>query len=205
MSGASGSLPPLVSTTWLAERLGDPRVRPVDASWYMPSAGRDAATVLTPHDGEFVRLAGHEPGPDRIAAARSLASASGAVVLLKGPTTVVAHPDGRVRLSISGDARLATAGTGDVLSGIIGALLAQGVDALDAAAAGAWLHGRAAQGGPPRGLVASDVIDGLPAALTALEDGPAGGRRHDQAHGRDDRIDPRHDDHGDRNHHGGAV
>ena len=125
--------------------------------------------------------------------------------MLKGDDTLVATPNGNVAVSRGFAPALATAGTGDVLSGIIGALLAQGVDALDAAAAGAWLHGRAAQGGPPRGLVASDVIDGLPAALTALEDGPAGGRRHDQAHGRDDRIDPRHDDHGDRNHHGGAV
>lgn len=131
-------------------------------------SGREAATVLTPHDGEFARLAGREPGVDRISAARALAEASGAVVLLKGSTTVVAHPDGRVRLSTSGDARLATAGTGDVLSGIIGALLAQGVDALDAAAAGAWLHGRAAREGPPRGLIASDVIDGLPLALASL-------------------------------------
>ena len=137
-------------------------------------AGRSAPTVLTPHDREFERLSGHPPGADRIAAARSLATGCGAVVLLKGPTTVVAHPDGRVRLSTSGDARLATAGTGDVLSGIIGALLAQGVDALEAAVAGAWLHGRAAEQGPARGLVASDVIDGLPEALAALE-GPAHG------------------------------
>jgi NAD(P)H-hydrate epimerase len=138
--------------------------------------GRPAATVLTPHDGEFARLTGRPPGADRIAAARSLAAATGAVVLLKGPTTVVAHPDGRVRLSISGDSRLATAGTGDVLSGIIGALLAQGMDPLEATAAGAWLHGRAAAHGPARGLVASDVVDGLPAALVALDgvDGAAG-------------------------------
>jgi NAD(P)H-hydrate epimerase len=123
-----------------------------------------------------------------------MAAASGAVVLLKGPTTVVAHPDGRVRLSTSGDARLATAGTGDVLSGIIGALLAQGVDALDAAAAGAWLHGRAAQEGPARGLVASDVIDGLPAALAAVDE--IGDRHPHSGH--------RHDDHHD-DHHGGAA
>ena len=160
-------------------------------------SGRRAATVLTPHDGEFTRLAGRTPGADRIAAARSMAAASGAVVLLKGPTTVVAHPDGRVRLSISGDARLATAGTGDVLSGIIGALLAQGVDALDAAAAGAWLHGRAAQAGPTRGLVASDVIGGLPVALAAVDEiddrHAPGGHRHDD------------DDHDDHHDHEGAA
>jgi ADP-dependent NAD(P)H-hydrate dehydratase / NAD(P)H-hydrate epimerase len=132
-------------------------------------ARRHAATILTPHDGEFARLAGREPGDDRIAAARSLASATSAVVLLKGPTTVVAHPDGRVRLSTTGDARLATAGTGDVLAGIVGALLAQGVDAFAAAAGGAWLHGRAAMAGPARGLVASDVVAELPAALAELD------------------------------------
>ena len=130
---------------------------------------RAGPTILTPHDGEFARLAGGAPGPDRIAAARELAAATGAIVLLKGPTTVVAHPDGRARLSATGDARLATAGTGDVLSGIIGALLAQGCDPLDAAAAGAWLHGRAALEGPARGLIASDVVDGLPAALAGLD------------------------------------
>jgi hydroxyethylthiazole kinase-like uncharacterized protein yjeF len=133
---------------------------------------RDAATVLTPHDGEFARLAGHPPGADRIAAARALAGSTGAVVLLKGPTTVVADPGGEVLLSTAGDARLATAGTGDVLSGVIAALLAQGVDAFAAAAAGAWLHGRAAQEGPARGLVASDVVDRLPTVLAAL--GPPG-------------------------------
>jgi NAD(P)H-hydrate epimerase len=136
--------------------------------------GPDAATVLTPHDGEFARLAGDPPGPDRIAAARGLAGSVGAIVLLKGPTTTVAHPDGRVRLNVAADARLATAGTGDVLSGVIGSLLAQGVDAFDAAAAGAWLHTRAAQEGPARGLIASDVVDGLPAALAAVS-GPAVG------------------------------
>jgi NAD(P)H-hydrate epimerase len=130
--------------------------------------GPHAATVLTPHDGEFARLAGEPPGPDRIAAARALAGGVGAIVLLKGPTTTVAHPDGRVRLNVAADARLATAGTGDVLSGIIGSLLAQGVDAFDAAAAGAWLHARAAQEGPARGLIASDVVQGLPAALAAV-------------------------------------
>ena len=132
-------------------------------------AGRPGPTVLTPHDGEYARLAGRPPGDDRIAAARALAAATGAVVLLKGPTTVVAHPDGRARLSTTGDARLATAGTGDVLSGIVGALLAQGLDAFDAAASGAWLHGRAARSGPARGLVASDVVDGLPGALDELD------------------------------------
>jgi ADP-dependent NAD(P)H-hydrate dehydratase / NAD(P)H-hydrate epimerase len=131
-------------------------------------ADRTAPTVLTPHDGEFARLTGGGPGADRIAATRALAVSTTAVVLLKGPTTVVAHPDGRVRVVTAGDARLASAGTGDVLAGVIGALLAQGADAFDAAAAGAWLHGRAAHHGPARGLVASDVVEALPATLAEL-------------------------------------
>lgn len=125
-------------------------------------------TVLTPHDGEFARLAGHAPGPDRIAAARALAAESGAIVLLKGRTTVVAGPDGEALVSIAGDQRLATAGTGDVLAGIVGALLACGVDPLRAAAGGAFLHGRAGALGWRRGLVAGDVIAHLPAVLDDL-------------------------------------
>jgi NAD(P)H-hydrate epimerase len=136
---------------------------------------RRAATVVTPHDGEFARLAGGPSGEDRIAAARGLARDTGAIVLLKGPTTVVAHPDGRVRLSTTGDARLATAGTGDVLAGIVAALVAQGLDPFRAAVAGAWLHGRAAEAGPARGLVASDVAAALPEVLGALDAGRGGG------------------------------
>src|SRR5207248_1799488 len=122
-------------------------------------------TVLTPHDGEYERLAGHPPGPDRFGAARELAARTGATVLLKGSTTVVADGEGRVLVTIAGDARLATAGTGDVLSGIIGSLLAQGVHPLRAAAAGAWLHGQATTLGPRRGLVAGDVAEHLPEVL----------------------------------------
>jgi NAD(P)H-hydrate epimerase len=129
---------------------------------------RVAPTVLTPHDGELARLTGAPPGPDRLAVARSLAADAGAVVLLKGPTTVIADPAGQVRIVAIGDARLATAGTGDVLSGVIGALLARGVPALEAAAAGAWLHARAASLGPSAGLVASDLLDLLPLALAEL-------------------------------------
>lgn len=129
---------------------------------------RSAGTVLTPHDGEYERLMGGVPGADRIAAARSLSATTGAVALLKGATTVVAEPSGRARIVMSGDARLATAGTGDVLSGIIGALLARGLDAFDAAAAGAWLHGRAAALGSAEGFVASDLLHLLPAALLEL-------------------------------------
>ncbi len=126
---------------------------------------RLAPAVLTPHDGEFERLTGRRPSADRLADTRSLAAATGAVVLLKGPTTVVADPAGAVRVVTAGDARLATAGTGDVLAGIIGALLARGVAPLDAAALGAHVHGRAAGFGPSHGLMAGDLPDLIPRAL----------------------------------------
>jgi len=125
-------------------------------------------TVITPHDGEFSLLTGTGPGDDRIAAARSLAADLDAVVLLKGPTTVVADRRGAVFVVDHGDARLATAGSGDVLTGMIAALLASGVDALEAAAAAAWLHADAARRGPRRGLLAGDIVDLIPEALAAL-------------------------------------
>jgi NAD(P)H-hydrate epimerase len=128
---------------------------------------RAAATVLTPHDGEFAQLTGARPGDDRIAAARQLAEASGATVVLKGPTTVVAAVSGAVLLVANGDQRLATAGTGDVLAGIVGALLAAGAPAEQAAAGGAWLH--AAAGARHRhGLVASDLVSDLPSAFDEI-------------------------------------
>ena len=129
---------------------------------------RTAPTVLTPHDGEYTLLAGTPPGPDRFVAARRLAADTGCVVLLKGPTTVVADPHGELLVVTAGDARLATAGTGDVLSGIIGALLAAGVPALQAAAAGAWLHGHAANAAPAQGMVAGDIVAHLPSVLAEL-------------------------------------
>jgi NAD(P)H-hydrate epimerase len=125
-------------------------------------------TVLTPHDGEFTRLAGAPPGPDRIAAARDLARATGAVVLLKGRATVVSDPGGGVLVSTTGDERLATAGTGDVLAGIIGGLLAAGVEPARAAAAGSYLHGRAGALGWRRGLVAGDLPPAVPAAIAEV-------------------------------------
>lgn len=129
---------------------------------------RRAATVLTPHDGEFERLAGTRPGDDRMGPAQELAVRTGVTVLLKGPTTVVAAPDGGIRLVRSGDARLATAGTGDVLTGVVAALLAAGLPGPDAAALGAHLHGLAGTLGPRHGAVASDVIDHLPDAWSRL-------------------------------------
>ena len=129
---------------------------------------RTAPTILTPHDGEYARLTGAPPAADRLASARELASATGAVVLLKGPATVVADPDGGVLVSDAGDARLATAGTGDVLSGVIGGLCASGVEPFHAAAAGAFIHGRCGAVGWARGLVAGDLVDHLPRVLTEL-------------------------------------
>ena len=123
--------------------------------------------VLTPHDGEYARLCDSPPGPDRIDAARRLAAASGMVALVKGPTTAVADPSGRVLLARSGTPSLATAGTGDVLSGVIGALLARGVPPLEAAALGAHLHGRAGALGHRSGLVAGDLPDLVARVLDA--------------------------------------
>jgi NAD(P)H-hydrate epimerase len=127
--------------------------------------------VLTPHDGEFARLAGAPPGVDRIGAARSLAERCGAVVLLKGPTTIVADPAGPVLLATAGSPRLATAGTGDVLSGAIGAFVARGVEPHRAAALAAHAHGRAAALGPPEGLVAGDLAELLGRWLSGLRRG----------------------------------
>jgi hydroxyethylthiazole kinase-like uncharacterized protein yjeF len=129
---------------------------------------REAPTVLTPHDGEFALLAGAKVGPNRIMETRLLAFELGVVVLLKGPATVIADPDGRVLVVTAGDDRLATAGTGDVLSGIVGAALAQGVPAFEAAAAGAWIHGRAGRLGTRRGLIASDLLALIPRVLDSL-------------------------------------
>jgi NAD(P)H-hydrate epimerase len=124
--------------------------------------GRSKATVLTPHEGEFGRLAGARPGADRFASVRDLAAATGATVLLKGPTTVVASPDGDVLVSNTGSPRLATAGSGDVLSGIIGAFLTSQLDGLEAAGVGAFVHGATAELGAGRGLIAGDLLDLLP-------------------------------------------
>jgi len=124
--------------------------------------------VLTPHDGEFVRLTGAPPSADRVADVRRLAEDTRSVVLLKGPTTIVAERGGRAYFVVDGDARLATAGTGDVLAGIIGALLAMGVPPLEAAAGGAWIHARAGAKMAPLGLVAGDLIAAIPPVLNSL-------------------------------------
>jgi NAD(P)H-hydrate epimerase len=135
-----------------------------------------ARLVLTPHDGEYQRLMGAPPGADRFGAARRLAEVSGAVALVKGSTTAVAEPSGAARVSMSGSPRLATAGTGDVLSGMIGAMVARGVAPLEAAALAAHVHGRAADRGPRQGLVAGDLPVLVSSVLSDL--GAVGRPRH---------------------------
>lgn len=122
--------------------------------------GRAGETVLTPHDGEWHRLGG-DSGDDRLAATAAFAAAHGVTVVRKGPTTVVAGPDGATRVVTAGTSALASAGTGDVLAGCIVALLARGLTGPDAGMVAAHLHGRAgAELGP--GLLASEVADRLP-------------------------------------------
>lgn len=146
----------------VARRQGTPTIptnisKHATAGAALLASRRPGSTVLTPHDGEYELLVGRRPGTDRIAAARQLAASSGSVVLLKGTTTVIADPVGRVEIVRVGDDRLATAGTGDVLSGLIASLLAQGLGSFDAAACAAFVHGAAALRGHRIGFVATDL------------------------------------------------
>jgi hydroxyethylthiazole kinase-like uncharacterized protein yjeF len=130
---------------------------------------RAGVTLLTPHEGEFNRLfkAMTEKIPSKLEKARSAARETGAIVLLKGPDTVVAAPDGRAAVTDNAPPWLATAGSGDVLAGIAAGLLAQGMPGFEAASAAAWLHGEAGgEAGP--GLIAEDLPEAMPKVYRRL-------------------------------------
>jgi len=140
------------------------------ALWGGIAARRGQATVLTPHQGEFARLfkeAAVRDAASKLHAARAAATRSQAVIVLKGADTVIAAPDGRAAISDNAPPWLATAGSGDVLAGMITALLAQGMPAFESACAAVWVHGEAAAAFGP-GLIAEDLPEALPAVYRRL-------------------------------------
>lgn len=145
---------------------GRPLVLDADALFLLADRGLEGlgpATILTPHEGEFERLFPGLAG-SKIDRARAAAARSKSVILLKGPDTVVAAPDGRAAISASPSHWLASAGTGDVLCGIVAALKAGGPLAFEAACAATWLHGRSAERAGPA-LIADDLVLHLPASV----------------------------------------
>jgi len=155
----------------LLERLDVPVVVDADGLFGLEPVARSAPTVLTPHAGELARLLDRDSGwvgAHRLEAARTAAEKFAAIVLLKGADTLVAAPDGSVVVCDAGPPSLATAGTGDVLTGVVASFLSKGLDAVLAASAAAIAHGQAARLLPHQaGLVASDLLRTLPAALEA--------------------------------------
>jgi ADP-dependent NAD(P)H-hydrate dehydratase / NAD(P)H-hydrate epimerase len=150
----------------LLRELDVPVVVDADALFELEPSRWLAPRVLTPHSGELGRLLNRDDVDEhRLDAVRAAAERFGCVVLLKGADTLIAVPGEGVLVSDSGTPALATAGSGDVLTGIVAAFLAKGVGARLAAAAAAYAHGRAAELGPERGLIASDLIDALPDVL----------------------------------------
>jgi hydroxyethylthiazole kinase-like uncharacterized protein yjeF len=153
----------------LLERIDLPAVVDADALFELEPVEREAPTVLTPHSGELARLLGRDSAAvdkHRLASVREAAERFGAIVLLKGGDTIVASPDGATIVSDFGPPSLATAGTGDILTGIVAAFLAKGVEPAAAAAAAAVAHGLAARSARHQaGLVASDLLDLLPSVL----------------------------------------
>jgi hydroxyethylthiazole kinase-like uncharacterized protein yjeF len=129
----------------------------------------EGQVLLTPHEGEFRRLfPGIESDGGKVARVRQAAALSGATVLLKGPDTVIAAPDGRAVINVHATSGLATAGSGDVLAGIAGGLMAQGLTAFAAAAAAAWLHGDCARRFARPGLIAEDLLNLIPEAMQSV-------------------------------------
>ncbi len=168
--GRDASADDLLDATLAA---GQPLVIDADALVLLgadPSRLRDAPpTILTPHEGEFARLFGSLSG-SRLDRARDAASLSGAVVLLKGADSIVASPDGRTAIAPPGSSWLATAGTGDVLAGIVGAMLARDLDPFDAACAAVWSTARQRER-PVRGLLPTISPGICPRFSPAAHDG----------------------------------
>ena len=138
-------------------------------------ARRDRVTILTPHDGEFARVGGDLSGGDRLKAARDFAAAHGCTLVLKGHRTVTVGPEGNALVNTTGNSGLAKGGSGDVLTGVIASLLAQGATPIRAAAAGVWLHGRAgdlaAEELTAYGMTPEDVVRHLPRAFLEVTSG----------------------------------